>query len=198
MVEGGEIKMLRVSVPASLLLVCLIGLGQTPSRPAWNVMCQLSSAIVTGVVESKAWVVHPDMMGSTSKALPNGQYSVTIPDPTKYVVGSIYRVRVTEVIKKYGKIRVGSHISVFVPGFMTTESPTLEEKHNFLLFLSPLESDSKQFAGTTTWQPVTVHNKRFNASSAFAVVQGPNGAIRIRPDNIELVGVVRGAMLERK
>lgn len=193
--------MLRVSVPASVLLLCLIGLGQTPSRPAWNVMCQRSSAIMTGVVESKSWVVHPDKMGATTKPLPNGQLTVELPDPTNYVVGSIYRVRVTEVIKKYGKIRVDSHISVFVPRFITTESPALEEKHNFLLFLSPLESDSKQFAGTTTLQrgtPVTLHATKFNASSAFAVVEGPNGAIRITPDNIELVGVVKAAMLERK
>ncbi|HXG91300.1 MAG TPA: hypothetical protein VNN73_02895 [Blastocatellia bacterium] len=159
-------------------------------------MCQESALIVTGVVESSSWVVHPDKMETTSTPLPNGNVRLKLPNPVEFVVGSIYRVNVEEVIKKYGKIKVGSQISVFIPGFMTTEQPSLVEKKSYLLFLSPLEADSEQFAGTIVYKPSEPfrNTARFNPQSGYGIVQGQNGAIHISSDNIRVIDDVKAAM----
>lgn len=177
--------MIVKSVTASALLLCSLAFAQTPSRPAWNVMGQESALIVTGVVESKAWIVHPDKMETAETPLPNGNVAVQLPNPAEYVVGSIFRVNVEQVIKKQGKIEVGSQINVFVPGFMTTEQPALVEKQSYLLFLSPLEADSKQFTGTIVYKPPASpdSNTGFNSQLSYGIVHGPNGAISISSDN---------------
>jgi hypothetical protein len=186
--------MLSLSIP--FYIVLLVGLIQTPSRPSWNVMGQESALIVTGVVESKAWVVYPDKMETTEKPVPNGNVRLELPNPAEYVVGSIFLVNVEQVIQKQGKVTAGSQFSVFVPGFMTTERPALVEKQSFLLFLSPLEPDSERFAGTITYKPSEPLDSkaRFNPQSSYGVVRGPNGAIRISSDNNTVVDEVKAAL----
>jgi hypothetical protein len=81
--------------------------------------------IVTGVVRSSSWVIHPEKRVTATTSLPDGKVIVKLPNPAEYVVGTIFRVEVRRVMKKHGKIKVGSQISVLVPGFMTTSSQHL-------------------------------------------------------------------------
>ena len=188
--------MLRESVAACVLLLCPLGLSQTLNRPDWSIMCQDSPMIVMGVVETSAWVIRPEKRFTESKTLPDGKVIVNLPNPAEFVVGSIFRIDVQQVIKKHGKIKTGSLISVFVPGFMTSEQPSIVKKQNYLLFLSPLEVDSEQFAGTITYKPSEGRESEapFKPQSVYGVVRGPNGAVHISSDNLTVVDEVKAAM----
>lgn len=181
----------------SLSLTNSIGLVQSPSQPSWQYLCQESNVVVVGVVENKTWVVRRDKMVNAVRPLPGGKVEVQIQNPADYVVGSIFTMRVDEVIKKDKKAKTGGRITIFVPGYMVGEgTPALVENQKYLVFLSPPEGNSESFSGTTIYQPGDSSTKGmlFNPQSSYIVVRGDKGAVRITAKNLKIIDEIKAAL----
>jgi len=176
------------------MLVTSLTFGQMPGHPPWKVMCRQSALIVTGVAGRGVWVVHPDRMGTVTKPLSDGTAIVDLPNPADYVVGSTYTIQVEELIKKPQKIANSGNISVFVPGFMTTDMPVIVEGERYILFLSPLRPEDERFEGTITYKAGTTldRNAKFDPKLNYAIV---HDVVRISAGNIDLIREIKEAML---
>ena len=80
-----------------------IALGQSLALPSWDVLADESTVVVTGdVVEGQAWVISPEEKAK-AEVTPDGK--PTLPNPSKFVLGIVGRVRVKEVFKSDGKVK---------------------------------------------------------------------------------------------
>jgi hypothetical protein len=104
---------------------------------------------------------------------------------------------VEELIEKPRKIANSDNVSVFVPGFMTTDMPVIVEGQRYMLFLSPLKPEDERFAGTVTYKAGTTldRNAKFDPKLNYAIV---HDVVRISADNIDLFREIKAAMLEDK
>lgn len=193
--------MLYTIVLNGLLIVFSPALLQSPSRPGWDVLIRESDAIVIGSIESRVWVVRPDKMTSTTKNLPNGKTVAELPNPADYVVGTIYRVRVNEIVKKNRNIRAAGWINIFVTGRSAMEGEaSFVEKQKYLIFLSPLQQDNEKFSGTMIYNPAnpSARQVRFNPQSSYTVVRRGNGVVEITGKNLRLINEVKAAVHTNK
>ena len=77
-----------------------------------------------------------------------------LPNPGEYVAGNIVRVRIEDVIKKDGKIKIGDTVSIFAPGLCHVYAALPHfENQRYLLFLHPLKANENGFAGTVVIKP---------------------------------------------
>lgn len=174
--------MFRTMVLVDILLLCSFGFAQSPSRPEWRVLADDSTVILVGVVVGESQVVRRDQMITTEKPLPDGKVIVELANPSRYVVGRIFRLRVDELIKNNGKIKTSETVNIFLPGWISTEGTgTFAEKQRDLVFLSPLKEKNKEFAGTTIYRPgrSRTSGASFIAASSYVLVQGENGKVEI-------------------
>jgi len=190
--------MLQTLLARNLLLAFVVGILQSPGSPSWDALAQKSSSIVVATVESRAWVIHPEKMASRQKPLPDGKIEVEIPNPRDYIVGSLYRVRVEQTLKKDQRVRASTTVNIFVPGFMASahSSAPLVEGKKYLLFLEPIKVEGNAFSGTRVQRPGAIVGSKedFDPKSSFVVVQGGNGAIEINEDNVKVIDQVKAVL----
>lgn len=189
--------MLRVTIILCSVLVCSAVWGYSTTNADQNPLIEESSAIVVGIIEEQLSVIRPDKIAGASKIRPDGRVMTELPNPSEYMVGSLYRFRVDEVIKKDRGVKKGYVISIFVPGRgTTTHSPAFVKGQRFLIFLSALKEDDKEYEGTSV---VNVRNasaggKRFNPRDIYGVVSGLRGAVPITTENRAIVNEIRAAV----
>lgn len=183
----------------SLLLGCVFGLPQLPGS-TWESIAEKSTSVIVATVGTKAWIVRTDKMVSRQETLPGGNVIVEIPNPHDYVVGSLYRVHVEQILKRDRRVvRVGGTTTIFVSGFVASPhvSAVLLEGKRYLLFLAPLkDAEGYRFSGTKVHTPGTKssRDRDFNPASSFAVVQASNGAIEITETNLKIIDEVRTSL----
>lgn len=188
-----------VSLPIlKVFVICLIGITQTLGPPGWDVLTQESSAIVVGVVEGKSWVVRKDRMSSSGKVLPDGTVEGNLPNPRDFVVGSLYQLRVEQVLKRNKKVTTASRVEIFVPGYMAGHgAPIFLEGKKYLVFVRPLDPEGDTFDGTFIYKPGIGASEKmvqFRSESKYAFVRGEHGSIGITEKNVRIIDEVKAAL----
>lgn len=166
---------------------------QSPSGGR-NELAKQSDAIVVGLVEGTSWVVRPEKKTNKTKTLSGGRELVDLQNPAEYVVGRLVQLRVSEVVKRGGGVRVNTTLSIFIPGAFTVEGgPAFVEKQKYLVFLSRSKSSAGDFAGTVVQNPSDGLSKdrQFNPASSYVVVGGTSGALRLDSQNQKIVNEVK-------
>src|SRR5262249_36110881 len=103
--EIGGATMLRFAAIGIFLLGGSICLSQTPAvTPSWQELATTSSLVVIGIIDESSLVIRADREVSKPKPQPNGQVIVELQNPADYVLGSLVRLRVKEVIKQNGTV----------------------------------------------------------------------------------------------
>jgi len=187
--------MFRVITLLCLVITFTAALAQSPNTmPDRNEQVSQSNAIVVGVVEEILWVTRPDKRTQNTRRQPNGNVIVELQDPRDYVIGRVARLRVSEVVKQNGKVKVGNTVNIFLPGLFTTEgTPAIVEKQEFLAFLSKLKAKATDFAGTVLYKPGapagsgTLFMPRLN----YVVVGDNRGAVRVTGKNRGVINEIK-------
>ena len=141
-------------------------------------------AIVVGSTSSRLSLVRPEKLYGTEGNLPQ---------PSEYLVGTIYKFRIDEVVRGNKTIRAGQTINVLIlgPGNVT-HRVVLSAQRKYLLQLSSL-ADAEKYKGTAvmdlsqqspTQQPFDSHN-------VFTPVRDVNNAVPVTEDNKELIKRIR-------
>lgn len=185
--------MVRFVAIGILLLGGSICLSQTPAvTPSWQKLATTSSLVVIGLIDESSLVIRPDREVSKAKPLSNGQVIVELQNPADYILGSLVRLRVKEVIKQNGTVKAGETINIFLPGFFRPASqPILAEKQSYIVFLSPLK-DSKELSASLVHEQTTPpKNVPFPLKSNYAVNGDANGAVPVTDENKELIKRIR-------
>jgi hypothetical protein len=190
--------MIRFALVICCFLVHSINTAQSPNtRLEWGELSGKSRAVIVGVVDKVSLVIRSDKGISKVKALPNGNAVVELQDPTNYVVGRLFRLRVKEVLKSNGSIRIGGFVNVLIPGPYTTEGqPALIEKKTYVVFLSQLNGDASEFRTAVVYEPGTSINKRaqFAPRYSYRITDDNNGAVDISAPDSKIVNEIKAAL----
>jgi len=192
--------MVRFAAIGIFLLSGSICLSQTPVvTPSWQELATTSSLVVIGIVDESSLVIRPDREISKAKPLSNGQVIVELQNPADYVLGSLVRLRLKEVIKQNGTVKSSETINIFLPGFFPAEGqPVLAEKQSYLVFLSPLKGSKELSASLVHEETTPAKNVPFPLKSSYAVNGEANGALHVTPENNRLIKQVRTAIAKVK
>ncbi|HKV40575.1 MAG TPA: hypothetical protein VJX67_15285 [Blastocatellia bacterium] len=183
---------------------CSVTLAQTPgiSGPKTTLIPH-STAIVTAVLEKRFRVVdrekirkanHPLLVRLPDRDGMTQVYSVTLPK-MDYVVATLYRMRVDEVIRKDHKVKAGRFVDIVVPGWGSGEGDAgFLAGDKYLIFLTPLEAKPGQFAGTALYSgSIKGKERAFDPRGAYSVVWGNYGEVVLTRDTTALVEEIRVA-----
>ena len=192
--------MVRFVAMGILLLGGSICLSQTPAvTPSWQELATTSSLVVIGIIDESSLVIRADREVSKPKPQPNGQVIVELQNPADYVLGSLVRLRVKEVIKQNGTVKPGETINIFLPGFFRpADQPILAEKQSYMVFLSPLKESKELSASLVHEEATPPKNVPFPLKSNYAVNGDANGALHISSENNRLIKQVRMAIAKVK
>lgn len=190
--------MYRIAISVLIAVMGSLVSAQTPyTKPDIKELAQKSRLVVVGRVEGGAWVIRPEKRVTKSRQLPNGNEIVEIQNPSEYVVGHLVRLRVTEVLKKRGRVEADNTITVFMPGrFGAHDVAALIEKQTYVLFLSPFEAYTDDFNGTKVYQPGSASGGEtsFDPGSSYILFNDRNSALRVEPSNRKIINEVRVAV----
>jgi len=110
-----------------------------PQSPNMEMVVTNSSLIAVGVVLHENQVVWPE------KLYPGPQ---ELPQRSKYMAGTVYQVRIQEIVKGDKKARVAATIEILIPGASgTSDSPTLVLGRKYLVCLSFPGVGEKEYEG---------------------------------------------------
>lgn len=202
-------RKLRAVLVCSFFLVCHAARAQAPDVPLdWNALAKKSPVIAVGVVmEGNSWVIQPKKVIKPEARIratdgPPPSSNVThksiliIQNPSDYVVGEIYRFRVDEAVKADKPAKSSKILNVFVPGMFPTEGQAaLVEKQKYILFLSPLKANDKQFSGTMIMNPRKSSDMptTFDPTSNYSVVEDGRGVVALASGNTKLLDEIKSA-----
>lgn len=188
----------QLALMCTVLFACLVGPSQSPGPSSLEALPRKSDTVMVAIVESKAWVVRPEKMVGGQTTLPGGNIGVGIPNPRDYVVGSLFNVRIEQILKKHNRVRTSRTLRIFVPGFMASahESAALVLTGKYLLFLERLESEGGTFSGTRVHKPdaIAASQEKFDPKSSFTIVQSGNGAVQITEKNLKIIDQVKASL----
>ena len=192
--------MVRFVAIGILLLGGSICLSQTPAvTPSWQERATTSSLVVIGIIDESSLVIRPDKEVSETKPLSNGQVIVELQNPADYVLGSLVRLRLKEVIKQNGTVKSGETINIFLPGFFRAEGqPLLAERQSYMVFLSPLKGSKELSASLVHEETTPPKNVPFPLKSNYAINGDANGALHVTPEKNRLIKQVRIAIAKVK
>jgi hypothetical protein len=142
----GDPKMLAV-------LAAIRAQEPTPAKGDMAYRASCSSAIFVGRVDARFWCEWPERKRSHFEPLPSGEVAITLPNPSDYVAGHVYRIRVAEVLMEEGRLAVGAALDLLVPGW--SRGPRLEESRDYLVFAkTPAHRRARgSLAGTVLSRP---------------------------------------------
>jgi hypothetical protein len=147
------------------------------------------SIIVIGGVSETFDLVRPDKLTGNAHTLPNGDRIAELPQLPEYYAGTIYQLRIDEIIKGNKLVRSGQIITVLIPGPPNvSHRVTLSAQHKYLLQLSSL-ADAEKYKGTVVMdlsQPAGA-KQPFDSHNVFTPIRDVNNAVPITTDNKELI-----------
>lgn len=141
-------------------------------------------AIVLGSMSSRLSLVRPEKLYGSEQNLPQ---------PSEYLVGTIYKFRIDEVVRGNKTIRSGQTINVLIlgPGNVT-HRVVLSAQRKYLLQLSSL-ADAEKYKGTVVMdlsQPSGA-KQPFDSHNVFTPVRDVNNAVPVTEENKELIKRIR-------
>lgn len=181
-------------VPCVLLLVVLQptssamrvhGSGEEPIKGP--------SVIVIRVVSRTSDLIRPDKLAANSRTLPNGNEIAELPKPSEYYVGTIYKVRINEIIKGNKIVRAGQIITILIPGPRNvTHTVTLSAERKYLIQLQSLTNVEK-YEGTVVMDLAQSSEAKhpFDSHDVFTLISDVNTAVPVTEDNKELIKRIR-------
>jgi hypothetical protein len=151
------------------------------------------SVIVIGGVSETFDLVRPDKLTVNARTLPNGNESDELPKLSEYYAGTIYHLRISEIIKGNKIVRSGQIITVLIPGPPNVSHRVrLSAQRKYLLQLASL-ADAAKYKGMvvmTLGNPSSA-KEPFDSQNVFTVVRDVNNAVPVTEDNKELIKRIR-------
>ena len=188
--------MTHIGLPPALLLSATVLMAQAPYLGP-NELAKESKEIVVGIVlDRNLWVIQPEkVVPPWSEPQPDGTRLLHLQSPSEYVIGQLRLVKLDEIIRGSTKAKAGDVMTVFTPGFASSDVAALAKGKRYALFLSPLQSDDKRFTASVIQNPgdTLAKKKKFDPSTAYSVVGGYFGALRLDTEDVELLDRIRKA-----
>ena len=185
-----------------LILLCTAPIAQTPTDSEWDKLAKESDLVLIGVVNNVAWIEQQDMnYPATTKSFPNEDQLVKLRRPSEFVVGRSVQIKVQELIKKNGKVKVGDEINIFLPDRISLEGmPSLNEKGRYVIFLSRMKDDKKELNNTVVKQPgsLSAQGVNFDQRSHYTVIGDQSGAVQVTSENSRLVEKLKASVRRRQ
>lgn len=180
--------------PYIVLLIVLHPISSTV-RPQKSVGEPIKdpAVIAIGVVLGTFDLIRPDKLTVTARTLPNGTEIAELPKRSEYYVGTIYQVRINEVIKGNKMVRSGQTITVLIPGpGNVSDGVVLFAPRKYLLQLSSL-TDAEKYKGTVVRDPAhsSEAKKPFESQNVFTPFDHFYNAVPVTEDNKELIKRIR-------
>src|SRR5215510_14968512 len=132
-----------------LLLVIFLPMPCTSMAQKADVQLVKTPAILIGAISSTSSLVRLDKLGGSVRTLPNGQQVPELPRQSEYLVGTVYQMRINEIIKGNKMLRSGQTIIILIPGpANVSDRVVLSLQRKYLLKPSLLDEDNEKYKGT--------------------------------------------------
>jgi hypothetical protein len=151
------------------------------------------SVIVIGEALEKFDLVRPDKLTGNTRTLPNGTVIAELPQLSEYYAGTIYHVRISEIIKGNKIVRSGQIITVLVPGpWNVSHRVSLSAQRKYLLQLSSL-TDAEQYKGMVVMDLGNPSSAKepFDTQNVFTAVNHFYNGVPVTKDTKELINRIR-------
>lgn len=151
------------------------------------------SVIVIGGVLETSDLVRPDKLTVNARTLPNGNEIAELPQLSEYYAGTIYHVRISEIIKGNKLVRSGQIITVLIPGPPNvSHRVTLSAQRKYLLQLASL-ADAEKYKGMVVMELGNPSSAKdpFDSHNVFTLVRDVNNAVPVTADTKELIKRIR-------
>ncbi|HET6974864.1 MAG TPA: hypothetical protein VFI24_00960 [Pyrinomonadaceae bacterium] len=151
------------------------------------------SVIVIGGVSETFDLVLPDKLTVNARPLPNGNEIAELPKLSEYYAGTIYHVRISEIIKGNKIVRSGQIITVLIPGPPNVSHRViLSAQRKYLLQLASL-ADAERYKGMVVMELGNPSSAKepFDSHNVFAPVKDINNAVPVTEDNKDLIKRIR-------
>jgi hypothetical protein len=152
-----------------------------------------TSVILIGGVSETFDLIRPDKLTVNARTFPNGNEIAELPKRSEYYVGTIYQVRINEIIKGNKMVRSGQTITILIPGpGNVSDGVVLFAHRKYLLQLSSL-ADAENYKGTvvTDLAHSSAAKRPFESQNVFTIVNHFNNAVPVTEDNKELIERIR-------
>jgi hypothetical protein len=152
-----------------------------------------SSVIVIGVISGTSDLIRADKLTTTARTLPNGNEIAELPKLSEYYAGTIYHLRISEIIKGNKIVRSGQIITVLIPGPpIVSHRVIMSAQRKYLLQLSSLV-DAEKYKGTVIMDLAhSAEDKQpFDFHNVFTPVRDVNNAVPVTEENKELIKKIR-------
>src|SRR5262249_46032146 len=177
-----------------LLLVVFLLMPYVLLAQKASVQLVNASTILIGTISSTSSLVRLDKLGGSVRTLPNGQQVPELPRQSEYLVGTVYQMRINEIIKGNKMLRSGQTIIILIPGpANVSDRVVLSLQRKYLLKLSSLDEDIEKYKGTALMDlahPSGV-TRQFDSRDVFTVTAEIYSAVPITKENKELIERIR-------
>lgn len=177
-----------------LLLVVFLQMPCPSLAQKADVQLVKTPAIVIGTILSTSSLVRLDKLGGSVRTLPNGQEVSELPRQSDYLVGTIYQVRINEIIKRNKMVRSGQTITILIPGpANVSDRVVLSMQRKYLLKLSLLNEDVEKYKGTAVMDLAhpSAEKRQFDPRDVFTVTSELDNAVPITEGNKEQIERIR-------
>jgi hypothetical protein len=152
-----------------------------------------TSVILIGGVSETFDLVRPDKLTGNAQPLPNGNEIAELPKLSEYYAGTIYHVRISEIIKGNKIVRSGQIITVLIPGPPNVSHRViLSAQRKYLLQLASL-ADPEKYKGMAVMElgnPSSV-KKPFDSDNVFTPVRDFSNAVPVTKETREMIERIR-------
>jgi hypothetical protein len=170
-------------------LASVVGLQQTNSSDDnLKSLAANSDVIAIGIVEKSFDVVRPEELKPKTEEKSN---TIVLPNPQKYLVGKIFRIKVNEILKGKNENETVDYLDVFVPGsFWKKGDPLLIEGQEYVFFLKDFKDENGSYSNAAILQ---TNNKQvaFNSNSYYSILRGEKGIVEIKSDESSVIQKIK-------
>jgi hypothetical protein len=181
-------------LPCIVLLVVLqhISSAERLQKSSEEPINDPSVIVIVGVSETFD-LVRPDKLTVNSRTLPNGNEITELPKRSEYYAGTIYHVRISEIIKGNKIVRPGQIITVLIPGpGNVSHSVWLSGQRKYLIQLASLV-EAEKYKGTVVMKlgDPSAAKQPFDSENVFTLISDINSAVPITEGTKELIKKIK-------
>lgn len=148
-----------------------------------------SDRIAIGIVEKRFDVVRPEELKPNTEGKSN---IIVLPNPQKYLVGRVFRIKVSEILKGKKENEVIDCLDVFVSGsFWKKGDPLLVEGQEYVFFLQNFKDENDSYADAVILQTSQNEQLPFNSNSYYSILWGEKGIVDIKSDKTNTVQKIK-------
>lgn len=147
-----------------------------------------SDVVARGIVEEIIDVVRPEELKPKTE---NSSKTIVLPNPQKYLVGRIFRIKAGEILKGGKGNEVVDYLDVFVPGsFWKKGDPVLTKGQEYVLFLNGLKDEKGSYANAKVLQKDN-EQLSFAPKSYYSIVKGEKGVVDLKSEKDNIVQKIK-------